>query len=173
MEQLIAGLKKKDPEAFKEVMALYKNKIFNYLKVLLKNDEIAEELTQDTFVKVYFKAHTLRTDNLKSWIYTIATNLARSEFRKRKFRQVLSVSDVSELNFSIESKIEDEIVVEQLISTLPEKYRIPLVMKEINNFSFIEIANIMKKPIGTIKTLVFRSKQYLRNNYGESQGGMQ
>ena len=58
MEQLIAGLKKKDPEAFKEVMALYKNKIFNYLKVLLKNDEIAEELTQDTFVKVYFKGRS-------------------------------------------------------------------------------------------------------------------
>lgn len=168
MEELIRGLKKKDPQALKEVMEMYKTKIFNYLKVLLKDDEIAEELTQDTFVKVYFKAHTLRTDNLKSWIYTIATNLARSEFRKRKLRQVLSVSDVNEVHFSTESKIEDEIMVEQLISTLPEKYRIPLVMKEINNFSFIEIASIMKKPIGTIKTLVFRSKEYLRKNYGES-----
>ena len=164
MEDLIERLKKKDTDAFSQVMAMYKNKIFHFLKILVNDAEVAEELTQDTFVKVYFKAHTLRTNNLKAWIYTIATNLARSEFRKNKIRHVLSFSDVDESNFSYTPVMENDLIVEQLISSLPEKYRIPLVMKELNNFSFIEIARILKKPIGTVKTLVFRSKQFIRSN---------
>ncbi len=163
MEELIDGLKKRDDAAFKKVMAMYKNKIYNYLRVLVNNNELAEELTQDTFVKVYFKAHTLRTENFNSWIYTIATNLARSEFRKNKIKYMFSLADVKEENFSVNPSFDSEIVIEQLVARLPEKYRIPLVMKEIQNFSFDEIAAILKKPVGTIKTLVFRGKKQLRD----------
>lgn len=146
----------------REVMVMYKNKIYNYLRVLVGNSELAEELTQDTFVKVYFKAHTLKTDNLNAWIYTIATNLARSEFRKNKIKYMFSLADVKEENFSVKPTLENEIFVEQLIAQLPEKYRIPVVMKEIQNFSFEEIAAILGKPVGTVKTLVFRGKKQMR-----------
>ncbi len=162
MDELIDGLKKRDESALREVMTMYKTKIYNYLRVLVGNSELAEELTQDTFVKVYFKAHTLRTDNLNSWIYTIATNLARSEFRKNKIKYMFSLADVKEGNFSVKPTLENEIIVQQLIAQLPEKYRIPVVMKEIQNFSFDEIATILGKPVGTIKTLVFRGKKQLR-----------
>ena len=106
MDEIINGLKKKDDEAFRKVMDMYKNKIFKYLRFLVNDCEIAEELTQDTFVKVYFKAHTLRTNNLKSWIYTIATNLARSEFRKKKAKKIFSFSDINSDNFSTNDSIE-------------------------------------------------------------------
>lgn len=171
MEELIEGLKKKNSEAFKEVMKMFKNRIFNYLRLLLHDDDLAEELTQDTFVKIYFKAHTLKTNNLKSWIYTIATNLARSEFRKRKLKQMLSYSEAKEAHFSYHSKIEDEILIEQMVSKLPEKYRIPLIMKELDNFSFDEISTILGKPVGTVKTLVFRGKNYLRNYMTQELSG--
>jgi RNA polymerase sigma-70 factor (ECF subfamily) len=144
-------------------MRLYKNKIFNYLRILVNNEELAEELTQDTFVKVYFKAHTLKTDNLKSWIYAIATNLARSEFRKRKVKHLFSISDISESLISYNPSYDSEILMNQLLACLPEKYKIPLVMKEIDNFSFQEISDIMSKPVGTVKTLVFRGKNQLRD----------
>lgn len=146
----------------RQVMDQYKNKIFNYLRVLVGSDEIAEELTQDTFVKVYFKAHTLRTDNLKAWIYTIATNLARSEFRKNKIKHLFSLSDVSEGYLAVNPGFEDNLLIEQLIARLPEKYKLPLVMKEIDNFSFEEISEILDKPVGTVKTLVFRGKNQLK-----------
>jgi RNA polymerase sigma-70 factor (ECF subfamily) len=88
MNDLIKLLKAGDEAALKELMSMYKKPIYNYLNMLLGNRQLAEELTQDTFVRVYFKAHTLKTDHpqaCKAWIYTIATNLARSEFRKNKF----------------------------------------------------------------------------------------
>ena len=66
MDDLIAKLKDGNEAAFKEVMAMYKKPIYNYLNMLLGNRQSAEELTQDTFVKVYFKARTLKTDNAQA-----------------------------------------------------------------------------------------------------------
>lgn len=169
MRELIDGLKRKDANALKKVMDLYKNRIYNYLRLMVKDEQVAEELTQDTFVKVYFKAKTLRTDNLKSWIYAIATNLARSEFRKKKIKALFSISEIKESHVSYISDFEDNMILEQMIDSLPEKYRIPVVMKEINRFSFEEISTILNKPVGTVKTLVFRGKKRLRENFSESQ----
>lgn len=165
IQALIARLKKKDESALNEVMTMYKNQIFNYLNLMTGDKEMAEELTQDTFVKVYFKAGTLRTDNLKAWIYKIATNLARSEFRKIKVKHLLSLSDVSDSHVSYEPTPGNELELEQLLSVLPEKYRVAVIMKEINNFSFEEISEILKKPVGTVKSLVFRGRQQMRFQY--------
>jgi len=144
---------------------MYKNLIHNYLYVMTGNSELAEELTQDTFVKVYFKAGSLKTTHLKAWIFKIATNLARSEFRKQKFKNLLPLSDVPDSNAAYETGVGKTVEVEQLVSALPEKLRIPVVMKELNNFSFEEIAEILKKPIGTVKSLVFRGRMQIKENF--------
>lgn len=171
MKEVIDKLKKKDEAALKKVMNMYKNQIFNYLNLMIGDRELAEELTQDTFVKVYFKAGSLRTENLKAWIYKIATNLARSEFRKRKIKNLLSLSEVSDSHAAYEPAIGNEIILEQMLSMLPDKYRIPLVMKELNNFSFEEMADILKKPIGTVKSLVFRGRQQIKHKLALQDGG--
>jgi len=163
MKDLIAGLKARERSALERVMAMYKVKIYNYLRVMVGDPELAEELTQDTFVKVYFKAHTLRTDNLKAWIYTIATNLARNEFRRRRIRNWISLEDIGEATAAVNPEMENALTLQGLISRLPGKYRIPLVMKELDNFSFKEIAAMTGKPVGTVKTLVFRGKQRMRD----------
>jgi RNA polymerase sigma-70 factor (ECF subfamily) len=165
IQDLIARLKNKEQSALSEVMSMYKNQIFNYLNLMTGDREMAEELTQDTFVKVYFKAGTIKTDNLKAWIYKIATNLARSEFRKIKIKHLLSLSDVNEGQFAHESSPDSEIELEQMLSVLPEKYRVAIIMKEINNFSFEEISEILKKPVGTVKSLVFRGRQQMRFHF--------
>jgi RNA polymerase sigma-70 factor (ECF subfamily) len=162
MKELIERLKQKDEAALKEVMSMYKNQVFHYLNLMLGSKELAEELTQDTFVKVYFKAGSLRTENLKAWIYKIATNLARSEFRKRKIKHLLSLSEVNEAQIAYEPSPGSDLAVEQMLSVLPEKYRIPIIMKELNDFSFEEMAEMLKKPIGTVKSLVFRGRRQMK-----------
>jgi RNA polymerase sigma-70 factor (ECF subfamily) len=165
MNDLIAKLKEGNEAAFKEVMAMYKKPIFNYLGVLLGNRQLAEELTQDTFVRVYFKAHTLKTDHpqaCKAWIYSIATNLARSEFRKKKLKKIFSLSELTESQVSYHANVEGKLLAEQMLALVPEKWRVPLVMKEMDNFSFEEIARVLNKPIGTVKSLVFRGKDHLK-----------
>jgi len=173
MHDLIQRLKSRDETALKEVMAMYKKPIYNYLNLLLGNRQLAEELTQDTFVKVYFKAHTLKTDHpqaCKAWIYTIATNLARSEFRKKRLKKLLSLADVSTRYVSHDPDFEGRMVLEELLAHIPEKWRAPLVMKEMDNFSFAEISQILNKPVGTVKSLVFRGKECLKKHYRAPQG---
>lgn len=172
MNDLIDRLKKKDEEALKEVMAMYKNQVFNYLNLMVGSSELAEELTQDTFVKVYFKASSLRTSFLKAWIFKIATNLARSEFRKRKIKHMLSLSDITSADYSCDANPGNKIVVEQMLSLLPEKYRIPIIMKELNDLSFEEVAEILKKPVGTVKSLVFRGRQQMKHQFALQNGGI-
>ncbi len=173
MNDLIAKLKDGNEAAFREVMTMYKKPIFNYLNLLLGNRQVAEELTQDTFVKVYFKAHTLKTDNpqaAKAWIYSIATNLARSEFRKNRIRKIFSLSELDERQVSHQPDIENKLLAEQLLALVPEKWRVPLVMKEMDNFSFEEIARMLNKPIGTVKSMVFRGKDHLKRQCLDPKG---
>ncbi len=170
--ELIEGLKRRDEQAFKQVMALYKDRVYAYLRMLTADAALAEELAQDTFVRVYFKGHTLKSDNLKSWIFTIATNLARSHFRRHRLGRLLSLDDVAGKNASVEYNLEAGPMLEAMLGKLPEKYRVPLVMREIDNFSFAEIAEVMKKPVGTIKTLVFRGKKQLQAALQLQQGGI-
>ncbi len=173
MDDLIAKLKAGDEVAFKEVMAMFKKPIFNYLSLLLGNRQSAEELTQDTFVRVYFKAHTLKSDHpqaAKAWIYSIATNLARSEFRKKRVKQLFSLSDLSERQAAVHPDLETKLLAEQLLALVPEKWRVPLVMKEMDNFSFEEISRMLKKPIGTVKSMVFRGKDHLKKHCLDAKG---
>jgi len=165
MSELIERLKNKDEDAFKELMTTYKVPLFRYIRTMVRNNELAEELTQDTFVKVYFKIGSMRTDNLKSWIYTIATNLVRSEFRKKRIKELFSLSDINEAEISYTESDDEKELVWRLIADLPEKYKTPVIMKEINGFTFEEISDVLKKPVGTIKTLVFRGKTKMKEKY--------
>lgn len=165
MQGFIERLKSRDDDAFKELMKMYKIPLFRYIMTMVRNNELAEELTQDTFVKVYFKIGTMRTDNIKSWIYTIATNLVRSEFRKKRIKEVFSLSDIKESEMSYTESLDDKDLAWKLISDLPDKYRIPVIMKEINGFTFEEISDMLKKPVGSIKTLVYRGKAKMKKIY--------
>jgi len=118
-----------------------------------------------------FKAGSLKTENLKAWIYKIATNLALSEFRKKRIKHLFSLGDVNELNYSYDQKLGDNIIIEEALAHLPEKYRIPLIMKEVDNFSFEEMSDILQKPVGTLKSLVFRGKEKMKSKLEVQFGG--
>lgn len=169
--RLIEGLKKKDETVLKEVMQMYKNRVFKYLHLMLRNKEKAEDLTQETFVTVYFKAGSIRTANLKSWIFRIATNHAISELRREKIKRFFSLDDPDTEQPTVKPNPGQDLELEQMLALIPEKSRIPVIMKQIDNFSFEEIAEIMDKPISTIKTLVYRGLEQLKINLAPLQSG--
>ncbi len=169
MEDLIARLKTKDEKALEEVMILYKDSIYRYLFRMLKDFDKAEDLAQETFVKVYFKASSIKTNNLKAWIYAIATNLAKSEFRKIKIRNFLSFDDLHENSLSYKEDNNNNLILGKLFDKLSPKYRIPLIMKEIEGFSYKDIAEILKKPQGTIKSLVSRAKLKIKEEINREE----
>lgn len=176
---LIEATKGGDEAAFAEIMDRYRNPITNYLYRFLNDYEEAVDLAQETFVRVYFALDRYHTQfAFSTYIYRIATNLAISETRRRKRRRLLSLTglfqgeDGSETEFQPPDvrKLADVEIVEdersraigRAIASLPEKYRVPVVLRDVEGRSYEEIAEIMELGLGTTKSRISRGRGLLK-----------
>jgi len=174
-KELIFLVQQGDEHAFEKIMQNYKNKIVNFLFNLTGNYEKAVELSQETFIRVYYRACKYKPRApFSSWIYTIASNLAKTELKRMKRRQYIPLENVYNSyqeglsNTDDFEKKEMSLKIRKALDTLPRRYRIPLVLKDIEGFSQEEIAEMLKKPIGTIKAQISRGRQYLKQEIEKS-----
>jgi RNA polymerase sigma-70 factor, ECF subfamily len=176
--QLIESAKEGDEAAFAEIMGRYKNPITNFLYRFLNDYEEAVDLAQETFVRVYFALDRYHTNYaFSTYIYRIAANLAISELRKRKRRSVLSLTglfqgedETAEFQppdtrpLPDRDLVDDEQsrVIAKAIATLPPKYRVPIILRDVEGRSYEEVAEIMKLGLGTTKSRISRARALLR-----------
>ncbi len=176
---LIEATRSGDESAFAEIMDRYRNPITNYLYRFLNDYEEAVDLAQETFIRVYFALERYHTQYaFSTYIYRIATNLAISEIRRRKRRRLLSLTglfqgeDSQDVEFQPPDKriladqelVEDERsgMIARAIATLPEKYRVPVVLRDIEGKTYEEIAEIMELGLGTTKSRISRGRGLLK-----------
>ena len=166
--ELIVQVQKGDEVAFKEIVGIYKDRIVNFLCQLTGDYQKAVELSQETFMRVYFKANKYKPiAPLSSWIYAIASNLAKTEMKKTRRVPLVSIEEVQNI-LPIESQGSnppDRSLVRKVrkaLDSLPPRYKIPVILKDIEGFSQEEIAQILKKPLGTIKARISRGREYLK-----------
>lgn len=166
---LMRRVQKGDEAAFEEIVSMYKNKIVNFIYRLTGDYERSVDLSQETFMRVYFKAGRWKpVAPLASWIYTIAGNLAKTELKRRRRFNYLPLEDVQSRNreeASHEENRENSLMVKRLraaLDRLHPRYRIPIVLKDIEGFTQEEIAEMLQKPVGTIKARISRGRSYLR-----------
>jgi RNA polymerase sigma-70 factor, ECF subfamily len=177
--ELIEAAKGGDEDAFAEIVARYRNPITNFLYRFLNDYDEAVDLAQETFVRVYFAIDRYHTQfAFSTYIYRIATNLAISESRKRKRRKLLSLTglfqaeDDSQVEFQpVDTRslpdadlIDDEQsqTIQRAIAALPEKYRIPIILRDVEGRSYDEIAAIMGLGLGTTKSRISRARALLK-----------
>jgi RNA polymerase sigma-70 factor (ECF subfamily) len=151
----------------------------NYLYRFLNDYEEAVDLAQETFVRVYFAIDRYHTQfAFSTYIYRIATNLAISEIRRRKRRRLLSLTGLfqGEADEAVEFQPPDtrpladaELVdderdqtIARAIAALPEKYRIPIILRDIEGRSYDEVAEIMGLGLGTTKSRISRARGLLK-----------
>jgi RNA polymerase sigma-70 factor (ECF subfamily) len=176
---LIEATKNGDEAAFAEIVERYRNPITNYLYRFLNDYEEAVDLAQETFVRVYFAIDRYHTQfAFSTYIYRIATNLAISEIRRRKRRRLLSLTGLfqGEAEEAVEFQPPDtrpladtELVDEErdrtiarAIAALPEKYRVPIILRDIEGRSYDEVAEIMGLGLGTTKSRISRARGLLK-----------
>jgi RNA polymerase sigma-70 factor (ECF subfamily) len=176
---LIEATKQGDEAAFAVIVGRYRSPITNYLYRFLNDYEEAVDLAQETFVRVYFAIERYHTEYaFSTYIYRIATNLAISEIRKRKRRTLLSLTGlfqsdaedttefqpVDERSLPDKDLIDDEQgrVIARAIATLPPKYRVPVILRDIEGKSYEEIAAIMELGLGTTKSRISRARGLLK-----------
>ncbi len=177
--ELIEATKNGDEAAFAAIVGRYRNPITNYLYRFLNDYEEAVDLAQETFVRVYFAIDRYHTEYaFSTYIYRIATNLAISELRKRKRRTILSLTglfqseDDEQTEFQPPDKrslpdqdlVDDERskVIAKAIVTLPTKYRVPIILRDIEGKTYDEIAEILDLGLGTTKSRISRARGLLK-----------
>jgi len=168
-QELVRRLQRKDEQAFREVVQLYKDRIVNFLWQLTGDYEKAVDLAQETFLRVFFKAHQYRPiAPLMSWIYAIASNLAKTELKRMKKMNIVSFEEIK--NFFIEKEPtynppeKEELIrsLREALNRLSPQYRIPVILKDIEGFSQEEIAQILRLPLGTVKARISRGRSRLK-----------
>ena len=176
---LIEATRGGDETAFAEIVGRYRSPITNYLYRFLNDYEEAVDLAQETFVRVYFALDRYHTQfAFSTYIYRIATNLAISEIRRRKRRKLMSLTglfqgeDGSDVEFQPTDgrKLQDIELVEdersemiaKAIAALPEKYRVPVVLRDVEGKTYDEVAAIMELGLGTTKSRISRGRALLR-----------
>lgn len=177
---LLEATRTGDEDAFAELVGRYRNQITNYIYRMTSDYDGAVDLAQETFVRVYRAAERYQTSHaFSTYIYRIATNLAISELRKRKRRRLVSLTgffqsddgqEAREFNPPDQKPLQDiELVdwerrsaVQRAISTLPEKYRAPLILRDVEGRSYDEISRILMTSEGTVKSRISRARGFLR-----------
>lgn len=175
---LLEKAKKGDVEAFEQLIAGYQKRVFNIALKMIGNPEDASELAQETFIRVFKSIGKFKEESLFStWIYRIATNICLDELRKRKGKKEISLDeDIKLENGEVSRQIEDtgpspEAVAERnelrrkvndAIGLLTEEHRLVIIMRDIQGFSYEEIAKITGCPEGTVKSRINRARQSLK-----------
>jgi RNA polymerase sigma-70 factor, ECF subfamily len=178
---LLEGTLAGDEDAFAELVSRYRNQITSYIYRMTNDYDGAVDLAQETFMRVYRAAGRYQTTHaFSTYIYRIATNLAISELRKRKRRRLVSLTgllsggegqEVRDFDAPDEKPLQDtnlvdaekRQVIQRAIRTLPEKYRAPLVLRDVEGKSYDEIAQILSTSEGTVKSRINRARNFLRD----------
>ena len=180
--RLLEATKTGDEVAFAELVRRYRNQITNYVYRMTNDYDLAVDLAQETFMRVYAAAERYQTSYaFSTYIYRIATNLAISELRRRKRRRLVSLtgffrasehgSEDCELDLPDPVPLQDATFAEderraavaRAIATLPEKYRAPLVLRDVEERTYEEIAHILSMNEGTVKSRINRARGFLRD----------
>lgn len=177
-EELMLRVQAGEKACYDVLVTRYKVRLFNYLLRMVGDADVAEEIAQDAFVRAYVNADKYRTiARFSTWLYTIATNLVRNRFRKKKRTPpMLSLFFAADDGEEMVHEIADtnpnpeQLAVgndlERLIASaseqIPERYRIPFLLREVNQLSYEEIRAVTGLKLGTVRSRINRARTHFR-----------
>ncbi|UCG60567.1 MAG: sigma-70 family RNA polymerase sigma factor [Candidatus Zixiibacteriota bacterium] len=165
---LIRAVQNGDMVAFNSLVDRYKDRLMNVIGRMLSSAEEAQDIVQETFVRVYQHRQSFNFQHcFSTWIYTIALNLARNELRKRKKFKFYEITEMkgNEADLAVEMKLPSRLpeALSAAIKELPEKYRVAFMLRDIQELPYEEVAKILGVPLGTVKSRVNRARMMLRD----------
>jgi RNA polymerase sigma-70 factor (ECF subfamily) len=175
---LIGRFKKGDPSAFEAVVRKYQDRVYNLCRYMLRDPRDAQDAAQDAFLKAYKALKDFRPDSsLYRWIYRIAVTTCL-DYRRKSRREVLSRSEPLSEDLSSDEPIPEQHCqsgeipdsLQLALQKLPEKLRATIVLREIENLSYEEIAEVLHTSSGTVKSRISRAREQLRHLLKKNMG---
>ncbi len=178
-EDLMLRVQDGDKSSYDILVRRYRLRLFNYILRMVGKPDVAEEIAQDAFVRAYIHADKYRTiARFSTWLYTIATNLVRNRFRKKKrtpvifslfFRgaddhqeRVVEIEDTSPNPEELAVGEDLERVIAEASTQIPERYRVPFLLREVNQLSYEEICAVTGLKLGTVRSRINRARNHFR-----------
>ena len=185
-EELIKEFQDNDTIAAYEILVKrFKDPLMNFVYRFVGDRDVSTDIVQDTMIKFYLNKDSYKSfAKFSTWIYTIAGNLAKNELKRRKRRTIYSLNNSSEDEKTIQiedkkftapdraadSELKSKIIQKALLK-VKEVYREVVILRDIEGFSYEEIAEITGLSIGTVKSRINRGRtqlqKYLKNIYKE------
>jgi RNA polymerase sigma-70 factor (ECF subfamily) len=155
-----------DESTFRTLVQRHKDKIRNIIYLALNSNDAVDDIAQDVLITIYKNLKSFRFESqFSTWLYRITVNKCRDHLRKVRIRSIFTpIKDGEEDPVYIPSMENKDIseIVHNAISKLPEKLRLPLLLKDIEGLSYQEIAEAVDCEIGTVKSRIFRAREGLR-----------
>ena len=155
-----------DKAAFQILVKRHKEKVRNIIYITMNNSALVDDIAQDVFITVYRNLKHFRFESqFTTWLYRITVNRCKDYLRKMNVRKIFfpieDGSEISEYSTPVEDNDISKIVMDA-ISKLPVKLRMPLIMKDIEGFSYQEISESLNCEMGTVKSRIFRGREKLK-----------
>jgi RNA polymerase sigma-70 factor, ECF subfamily len=162
IRQFIEG----DEKGFKTLLLKHREKVRNLIYLTLGDSEFVDDISQDVFISVFHKLKDFRFESkFTTWLYRITINKCRDYLRKKKVRSIfVPIKDEgNEYGAGYQQEnVDIPQLVRRAIDRLPEKLRLPLVMRDIDGLSYKEIADSLGTEVGTVKSRIFRARETLK-----------
>lgn len=161
-------------EAYELLVKRYKDPLMNFVYRFVGDKDVSSDVVQDTMIRFYLNKDSYKSfAKFSTWIYTIATNLAKNELKRRKRKKLLSIdndNDEKEIVIKDRAALPDIIadgqiknkIIEKALNKVKEVYREVVVLRDIQDLSYEEIAEITGLSIGTVKSRINRGRTQLQ-----------
>ncbi|MFN1833778.1 RNA polymerase sigma factor [Balneola sp. MJW-20] len=175
-DKLVDQALKGNESAYAKLVDKYDRSLYFHIRKMIKEKELVEDLVQEVFMKAFHNLSSYSNEYaFSTWLYRIATNHTIDYLRKKKL-QTLSIDQpfktgdgememqLPDTNFSTDEPVikkERKNIVQNAIQDLPEKYRLVIEMRHMEEKSYQEISEILDLPLGTVKAHIFRARELL------------
>ena len=160
-----------DHSVYRYLVERYQEKIRNLIFSIFSDSDIVDDLAQEVFIKVFEALPKFRFESsFYTWLYRIAVNKSRDEMRRRKVKRFFtfqSLENSSKMNIEnmVSETFDDENtaeVLEKALGQIPEKFRLPIILKDVDGMSYDEIAETLNCEVGTVKSRLSRGRTMLK-----------
>ncbi len=178
-EQLINRIRQGEDEAYRIIVERHKNYIYTLIFRMVPHPQTAEDLTQDVFLKLYRSLELYRGEaKFTTWLYRLTTNLVTDHLRAQRRKPYEAILDKVKNWFGDRKeepeaatlRREEQRTMQQLLSELPEKYKLIMYLYHYKQLSYQEISEVTDLPIKTIETRLYRGKTLLKDKWLEVSG---
>jgi RNA polymerase sigma-70 factor, ECF subfamily len=174
--KLVERVRAHDELAFRELVERYQNKVFSIIYGILRNQNDAEDISQQVFAKIYVSIQNFDSrSTLLTWIYKITVNECYDYLRKKRVRKLVYESDITEedtrlmensgasadRSVSVDTRLSQRELVSKLLMKVSEEDRNLILLKEVEGHSVEELAQMTGMNENTIKVKLFRARQKL------------